>query len=220
MDTDFGNLDWQQEYRRSRRIIKAGIPDRYIGKTLEDWRQDSKEAQSLYRRAMKFIDRFPMPDPFKGPSGFLIWGNPGTGKSLMHSIIMQEILNRGHEGRFLRLTQYFGLVKETYQDGSEQTEKQVIEELIFTPVLGIDDMGVTGEVSGWAHEKIYDLINGRYEKGVPTFVTTNLAYPDELKLSVGDRVVSRLAEMCEIWGSGAVDQRMKGISGARTTNAA
>lgn len=70
------------------------------------------------------------------------------------------------------------------------------------PVLVMDDIGME-KVTEWVAERIYLILNGRYENGLPTIVTTNRTIAD-LPTSLGDRIVSRLMESavaCDMSGA-------------------
>lgn len=77
---------------------------------------------------------------------------------------------------------------------------------VAASVLVLDDLGAE-RPTDWVAERLYVLVNARYEKQLPTVVTTNLA-PDELREAVGARVVSRLVEDCELVLVGGKDRRM------------
>lgn len=61
-------------------------------------------------------------------------------------------------------------------------------------LLLIDDLGAA-KPSEFVEEITYRLINGRYEACRATIFTSNLSV-DSLKNTLGDRIASRLAEMC------------------------
>lgn len=63
------------------------------------------------------------------------------------------------------------------------------------PVLLLDDIGA-GKASEWTEEVNFRLVNHRYERQMPTLFTSNVL-PGQLADALGDRVASRLAEMCE-----------------------
>ncbi|MFJ4682008.1 ATP-binding protein [Streptomyces sp. NPDC088789] len=63
------------------------------------------------------------------------------------------------------------------------------------PLLLIDDLGAA-KSSEWTEEINFRLINHRYENQLPTILTSNVT-PKELSERVGDRVASRLIEMCD-----------------------
>jgi DNA replication protein DnaC len=72
-------------------------------------------------------------------------------------------------------------------------------------VLLMDDLGAEKE-SEWAAERLYLVINGRYERKLPTIVTTNKTLV-ELRDAVGERAISRLTEDSELVHVGGRDLR-------------
>ncbi|MEV8610213.1 ATP-binding protein [Amycolatopsis sp. NPDC051373] len=62
-------------------------------------------------------------------------------------------------------------------------------------VLVVDDLGAAKN-SEWIEEVNYRLINYRYDHELPTLFTSNVP-PKDLTVALGDRVASRLIEMCE-----------------------
>lgn len=70
----------------------------------------------------------------------------------------------------------------------------------------LDDLG-REKTSDWTGETIYTLVNGRYERMLPTIVTTNLTGA-ELAASPYWPVISRLAEGGELVRIEAADHRL------------
>jgi DNA replication protein DnaC len=60
----------------------------------------------------------------------------------------------------------------------------------------LDDLGAE-RVTDWVQEQLYKLINERYERMLPTVVTSNCSL-QELEYRLGGPVVDRLAEMCDV----------------------
>lgn len=63
-------------------------------------------------------------------------------------------------------------------------------------VLLIDDLGAGGKLSEHTETVNFRLINYRYDHQLPTLITSNVP-PKELGARMGDRVASRLVEMCD-----------------------
>lgn len=63
------------------------------------------------------------------------------------------------------------------------------------PLLLVDDLAAA-KSSEWTEEINFRLVNHRYENQLPTILTSNVL-PKELADRVGDRVSSRLIEMCD-----------------------
>ncbi|WP_327066781.1 ATP-binding protein [Kitasatospora sp. NBC_01302] len=72
-------------------------------------------------------------------------------------------------------------------------------------LLLIDDLGAA-KTTEWTEEINYRLVNHRYEHELPTVITSNLA-PKELAAALGERVFSRLSEMCQRIVLKGVDRR-------------
>lgn len=63
-------------------------------------------------------------------------------------------------------------------------------------VLLVDDLGAERKPTEFTEEVNFRLVNWRYENHLPTLITSNLL-PKEIGARLGDRVTSRLIEMCE-----------------------
>lgn len=63
-------------------------------------------------------------------------------------------------------------------------------------LLLIDDLGAERKATDFTEEINFRLINHRYEHQMPTLITSNVGTA-ELANRLGDRVTSRLAEMCQ-----------------------
>ncbi|MEU7399711.1 ATP-binding protein [Streptomyces sp. NPDC044948] len=81
------------------------------------------------------------------------------------------------------------------------------ESIAHAPLLFVDDLGAA-KLTEWAEEVTYRLINDRYERCLPSIFTTNVL-PGQLGATVGDRVASRIAEMCERIALKGADRRKK-----------
>jgi DNA replication protein DnaC len=82
--------------------------------------------------------------------------------------------------------------------------------LEHAPLLVLDDIGAE-KPSEWVEERLYCVVNERYERELPVIVTSNLT-PSQLGGRVGARLASRLREMCDMHGLGGRDRRLKAAS--------
>ena len=141
--------------------------------------------------------------------GFLLHGNPGTGKTLLGSIMLNELILRwGMPGRFLNLSRkYFQKLRDTYSEDSDDYGRtwQIIEELCNMPFLVLDDFGIQ-RGTDWEMEMLYELVDARYAEERFTVVTTNQDLDEIRKLSHG-RIYSRLVEMCYMIPMQGIDYR-------------
>ena len=73
-------------------------------------------------------------------------------------------------------------------DSEDTTFEKRFEEIRNAQLLVLDDFG-TQNATGWAQEKLFQIVNYRYINKLPTIVTSNLAL-DEIE----ERIRSRLAD--------------------------
>ena len=69
-----------------------------------------------------------------------------------------------------------------------------------------DDLGAE-KPSDWALDRLYLLLDARYEVEKPLLATSNLS-PGLLEERVGARIVSRLMEMGSVWEVPGADYRL------------
>jgi DNA replication protein DnaC len=189
-----------------------------------------QQADSLKRAkitAQSFVRDYPGGDQ----SGLLFMGNPGAGKTHLAVAALKELIKRGHTGYFC---EYGGLLREiqnSYRANSEVTEIKLLEPILSVEVLVIDDLGCI-KPSDWVRDTIAYILNTRYVEGSRdlshprcTIITTN--YPDTsdekqatlpggklamtrrdtLEDRIGERMRSRLFEMCRTVEVSALDFR-------------
>ncbi|WP_329308390.1 ATP-binding protein [Streptomyces microflavus] len=127
-----------------------------------------------------------------GPS-LLILGSVGIGKTYQGYGALREMAITGAVAEwtvvtaadlYARLQPRFGVDSETE-----------FERHAKAPVLFVDDLGAGGKLSEHTENVNFRLINYRYDHQLPTLITSNLL-PKELGARMGDRVASRLVEMC------------------------
>ena len=109
-------------------------------------------------------------------------------------LISAEALRQGHSVAIYSLPRLLGLLRETFDDGSEASLSTLLDRLAAVELLHIDDVGAE-QSSPWVLEQLYTIVNTRYEDGRAIVLTTNLD-PPRLREQIGERTVSRLIEMC------------------------
>lgn len=204
--------------RKTQRLFeRANVPEKYRWKFLDDFREKGpddqviKDAKRLKGYVASLLDR---PKDGKRPRGYVFWGNPGNGKTLLACIALNElILSSGRPGRYIDLSfEYFQRLRSSYDQESEfhGHTAEIIEELGSVPFLVIDDFGVQRNTE-WEKEMLYNLIDARYAGERLTFITTNRSMDEVKNLSDG-RIYSRLVEMCHVVHVVAADYRLRAKS--------
>ncbi|GGQ45206.1 hypothetical protein GCM10010267_04300 [Streptomyces griseorubens] len=123
----------------------------------------------------------------------LIAGPTGTGKTYQAYGAIRTLLAQGVRLRWEATTTADFHARLRPRAGHDAERE--LQTLARCPLLFLDDLGAA-KTSEWTEELTYRLINHRYEHMLPTLITTNLPM-EQLRVTLGDRVASRLAEMTE-----------------------
>lgn len=178
------------------------------------WRQENieellRKAGVIKRYLRCSLENFEGPRPSGTPS--YLWGSVGAGKThLAVGFLREALLKRGREaGRFIRAVDLFKEIRDTFNEGSAESEMALLREYgAKVPLLVIDDLG-TEKVTEWVEQTLYDLLDRRYGEELETIITSNLD-PDRLAdhyHNHGTRLVSRIAAMGVVFEVKGEDRR-------------
>lgn len=128
-----------------------------------------------------------------GPS-LLLLGSTGVGKTHEAYGAMRELAVTGVTARWATTTaaDMYAALRPRHGIDSEAEFRRYRD----TPLLLVDDLGAERKPTEFTEEINFRLVNYRYEHHLPTLLTSNVD-PKELAGRLGDRVTSRLREMCE-----------------------
>ncbi len=191
--------------RRNVRLYNAaGIPAKYahvlqVDAGLTDIRNNIELQNALRYAKNEFVKKYPT------NRGFLLMGPSGLGKThLAIGTISELTLKHGVRCMFKDFFYLLSELKQAYSEGTP--ENTIIQPLTETDVLVIDELG-KGRSNEWELNILDQLISKRYNASKRTLITTNYVSreiarekgdTDEiLEVRVGERIASRLFEMCE-----------------------
>lgn len=170
------NMPPQNKYRAPERYSHARLADEH-GKGQTD------------PRLAEYAEKVKIP----GASLF-ITGPVGTGKTYgLHAMARHIVEARGGAARVFNFPDALRDIKEDFD--RHWTEKHHVAETMrdYRGILMIDDIGAEKQ-SDWVVETLYGIINHRYERVLPTVITSNVGV-DKIGEAYGDRIASRLVEM-------------------------
>ena len=221
--------DCQLRARSDSLIAAARIPKRYEHCELLEFTSDFPGADRsialAHITASRFVQEF---DPREG-KGLLLVGGIGTGKTHLAVGILKELIaTRGCACLFCDYRELLKQIQNSYNDSVQATELELLRPVFEAEVLALDELGAV-KPSEWVWDTVSLILNTRYNDNRTTIITTN--FPDEpaaaaLELSprtsafaatrretlgdrIGERMRSRLHEMCRIVKMEGPDFRQK-----------
>ena len=128
--------------------------------------------------------------------GLWLMGDVGTGKTTLAMIVSKAAAEAGRSVAIYSMPRLLARIRRTYDsEPGEDSYLEFFDRLTSVDLLHIDDLGAEKR-SDWVLEQLYAIVDERYQSQRSVVVTSNQDY-SQLKSEIGDRVVSRLTEMCE-----------------------
>lgn len=174
----------------------AKIPLMYLGADFDAYFEDADNKAAV--RLARHIVEHP-------ETGGYFFGESGSGKTYLAAIIAQELLKIGKRVIFCDVPSLFSEMKDTFNNDSGVKLEDMMAALATADMLILDDLGAEYP-SEWAAERLYRIVNERYNNLKPIIATSNydlddvayrLNHPKKAAEGVmGDRIASRLNQMC------------------------
>jgi DNA replication protein DnaC len=221
--------DCQLQARTGTLLAAARIPRRY-----EHCELMTFEVDGLYRSlatarmaACKFVEEYPVDQ-----TGLLLIGTIGVGKThLAVGIVKELIRSKGIACLFYDYRELLKEIQDSYNDSVKTTELDVLRPVFEAEVLVLDELGAVRPTE-WVWDTVSLILNTRYNDNRTTIITTNYPNlaererpgrvsaqsPEAAKYAadketlgdrIGDRMRSRLHEMCRIVTVEGTDFREK-----------
>ena len=186
----------QKDVFQALRREEAQIPRRFWKKTIKDFRVRSTLGHNLVGLAKSFVTSFDFEKEY--PKGLLMIGGVGSGKSHLAVAILCEVIAKGYSGLYYNSPDLLRDIRATFDSEGDVTEDAILDKITEVDLLVLDDLGAE-KVSEFVLDRLYIVVNKRYEGCKPMIVTTNLEV-EELEARLNKRIVSRFFEMCAIFG--------------------
>lgn len=189
---------------------ESGLSKRAGLQRFDSFRPDEGQAEA-FQAAQAFVKAF-LAGKNAG-EGLLLAGGVGCGKSHLAAAIVNEIVDNLHlpdndaemygKGitppalprspvRFVSTLELLERLRAAYNSG--ENPQGILRPYKEAKLLILDDLGAE-KPSEWVQERLFEIIDRRYNDCAPVVITTN-ANMAELGGKLGDRTCDRLREMC------------------------
>ena len=153
--------------------------DNFDHKRLELPSEQRQNLRQAFNLAVEFA---------RSPEGWLIFqGINGCGKTHLAAAIANYQLAHGKPVYFVVVPDLLDHLRSTFSPDSKISYDEFSEKLKGVPLLILDDFGEQS-ATPWAQEKLYQLINYRYNARLPMVVTTCLSL-EEIETRISSRMV-------------------------------
>lgn len=198
--------------RRAELYNRSGLPGRYAESSLELFQPHPVSVGAARAVALEFVRAWPA-----AKAGVVFVGRPGVGKThLLAGIVRSLTLDKGVPCRYVDFTHLVNDLRAAI--GRRSSPAEIVRPLVEVDLLAVDDLGRGLLETDYEASVIDELVSRRYNADRVTLFATN--FPDdpatepsasrrrETNLSerdvrprplaevVGERVVSRIRQMC------------------------
>lgn len=139
---------------------------------------DLNRPQSFVRaveRCKKFCENWK--EVKKRGLGIYLYGDSGLGKTELTACICNNLLEKYVTVLVTSFIELSKRIRASFQSGNYETEEEIIDMFASVDLLILDDIGTDkmrkGEEDTFMQNRVYDVINRRYVKLLPTVFTSN-----------------------------------------------
>lgn len=185
-----------------RALVKAGIEasglasllpvqtfDSFSLKYYRNNAEASRRAEHALATMKAYAENFSFADG-KAPENLLLVGATGLGKTHLTTAAAGVIIEKGYDVRYICATDLISVFERERFGRAQEDAAPESDTYLDCELLIVDDLGT--EVSNqYTVSVIYNLINSRLNRKLPTIINTNLN-AKEIKTRYDDRITSRL----------------------------
>jgi len=158
-------------------------------------------------------------------SGLLLVGPSGVGKTHLSVAALKQLTQKGVHCLFCDYRELLKKIQNSYNPSVQTTELHLLRPIFETEVVLLDDLGAV-KPSEWVWDTVSLILNARYNEKLTTIITSNFldgasaaaervdgprraAREETLGDRIGERMRSRLFEMCRLVQVNGKDYRQK-----------
>ncbi len=191
-DPNFGKIvkcrckEKEEAEKRRLELGRLARLDSHRDQTFETFDANVPGVQEAYRVARAYAD---------DPQGWLVLSGPvGCGKTHLAAAIANVCLKRDSLVIFSTVPELLDHLRTAFAPSNELPYHELFDRIREAELLVLDDLGAE-HTTAWASEKLFQIMNYRYEYRMPTIITTN---NDPVKgdfKDLDERIQSRLRDI-------------------------
>lgn len=201
-----------REVIRSELRIRAGLSKRSVQQRFRNYWADEGQREA-FQAAREFAKEYI--EGKNDGTGLILIGGVGSGKSHLASAIINAVVDYVHipdgiaersceravvgipycGAYFVGTVSLLEQLRSSYD--SDGGILQIMEKCKKAELLVLDDLGAE-KPSDWTRERLFEIIDYRYNDCSPVVITTN-ADIQELRRNMGDRICDRIRSMCRTY---------------------
>ena len=129
-------------------------------------KEDVKTLHEALHEAVNFAEE---------PNGWLVFlGQSFCGKTHLAAAIGNYRVMNGGQAMLVEVSSLLDYLRQTFRPSSEVPFDRRFHEIRTTPLLILDDLKESGASSVWAEDKLYSVLNYRYNAHQPTDITSTM----------------------------------------------
>ena len=194
--------------------MESLLGQRYKNATFEKTDITDPEFEKIHNRCSKYCEV--AKQVLDKGIGIYMYGTKGTGKTHLTACIANELMSKYYSVLYTNFTEISKTIRGSFGSRNE-SESAFMNKLANIDFLFIDDFGtelVTKDGEDlWLQEKIFEVINKRYNNNKPIIFTSNYSLVEMIKdRGLAEKTVDRISEMCEIMKLEGKSYRLKAKS--------
>ena len=196
----------EEEERRFQRITRfnMSVEDALVGERYRSVRFDTATIttsnQAAYAKCANYAKNYQ--EMLKQNIGLYIYGDNSSGKTYLTACLCNELIWNGAECIYTNLAYILSNIRSSY-DKNGMGECRLLRQLQRYDFAFIDDLGkeflgreFNAASSKWAEEKLFEVLNTRYNARKPTIFSSNYSLKELAStLNLDNAILARIDEM-------------------------
>lgn len=193
-------------------VLDARIPQKYQAETFDTFDACTPSLKACLARSRDYVADYRA----DCPRGLYIWGRTGAGKTHLAVGIVKGLMARGFDAVFYNVVDLLDQIRATFDPQNPSAPKNRLLQDFQRQIFVLDDFGMQ-KTSSWVSDRLYALINRRYQDCKTIIITSNMSLND-LVFRVDNALSSRIIDMCEEIEIKAEDYRMRAYKSPGTSS--